>query len=389
MKVVQAYGMGTESTAILLRWLTEPATRDFDLADLVLLTAMTGDEFAETGELVETHVLPLLTEHGIRFVQVARNGPSQTEGISVLSDSRSTDRLHLRTDYRLSTELTLAGTVPQRATGRRLCSLHFKGWPLDTWLAGEFGATPFRHVMGFNAGERTRILRDASYSTEARNSEYPLLEWGWSRADCEDYIESVLGVRWVKSCCEYCPFSSDRHTARYVDDPDAAVRTMMIELRSLALNPRQTLYKNLSVIRQVRESGNADAMYRFAVACQASPWSLYEVRRVLSAAKRDHAKMGPASREVKVLATGSHARCALLLGKRAEAEGLKPFCDEHGLVRAVIRPRRSTYPATEHFLVIGPAGAEPKTRAGFETRWTVARSAESYDQRRLAAQRGA
>lgn len=37
-----SYGMGVDSTAILLRWLTDPMSRDFDLRDLVVSTAHTG-----------------------------------------------------------------------------------------------------------------------------------------------------------------------------------------------------------------------------------------------------------------------------------------------------------------------------------------------------------
>ncbi len=37
--VVLSYGMGADSTAILLRWIEEPGCRDFDLSDLVVVTA--------------------------------------------------------------------------------------------------------------------------------------------------------------------------------------------------------------------------------------------------------------------------------------------------------------------------------------------------------------
>ena len=56
MKVVLSYGLGVDSTSILLRWLEEPETRNFDLADLIVLTAQTGDEYAETGRDVEAHI---------------------------------------------------------------------------------------------------------------------------------------------------------------------------------------------------------------------------------------------------------------------------------------------------------------------------------------------
>ena len=40
---ILSYGMGVESTAILVRWLKEPASRPCSLDRLIVLTAMTGD----------------------------------------------------------------------------------------------------------------------------------------------------------------------------------------------------------------------------------------------------------------------------------------------------------------------------------------------------------
>ena len=70
--VVMSYGMGVDSTAILLRWLTDPSSRDFDLEDLVVLTAHTGDEFDQTLRDVEEIVLPRMRAHGVRFIEVGR-----------------------------------------------------------------------------------------------------------------------------------------------------------------------------------------------------------------------------------------------------------------------------------------------------------------------------
>src|SRR5690606_37927777 len=70
---VLSYGLGLDSTAVLLRWLTDPSSRDFDLSDLVVITAMTGDEFSATGADVERYVLPELRRHRVRFVQVGRH----------------------------------------------------------------------------------------------------------------------------------------------------------------------------------------------------------------------------------------------------------------------------------------------------------------------------
>ena len=50
-----------------------PSSRDFDLADLVVITAHTGDEFEQTLRDVEEVVLPALRRHRVRFIQVGRS----------------------------------------------------------------------------------------------------------------------------------------------------------------------------------------------------------------------------------------------------------------------------------------------------------------------------
>src|SRR5690349_7951977 len=108
--VVLSYGMGTGSTALLLRWIHEPAIRPCALAELLAVTAQTGDEWPVTGQLVSRYMLPLLRAHRIRWAQVARTGPRQADGITVLSDTRHPTAVYLDGAYRLSQELAAAGT---------------------------------------------------------------------------------------------------------------------------------------------------------------------------------------------------------------------------------------------------------------------------------------
>ena len=107
---ILSYGMGTESTAILVRWLMEPETRPCSLDELLVLTAQTGNEWNDTARDVETHILPLLRKHNIRFAQMARRGHLESDGITVLSDTRSPERLFIEGDFKLSDELLSAGT---------------------------------------------------------------------------------------------------------------------------------------------------------------------------------------------------------------------------------------------------------------------------------------
>src|SRR5271165_4904137 len=86
---ILSYGMGVESSAILLRWIMSPVTRPCSLEDLIVITSQVGDEYTDTGRDVEAHILPLMRAQGIRYVQVARHGHFEAEGITVLDDSGS------------------------------------------------------------------------------------------------------------------------------------------------------------------------------------------------------------------------------------------------------------------------------------------------------------
>lgn len=172
---VLSYGLGEDSTAILLRWLEDPSSRDFDLADLAVVTAMTGNEWESTRAAVETHILPRMAAAGVRFIQVGRARRHVTkagEGVVVLDDSRHPTRLYLEGGYSLWSEMTEAGTIPQSG-GARMCSVHSKGDALDPVIAAITRGQPYRHVIGFEAGEVRRADKDRSYNTAVRTGSTP------------------------------------------------------------------------------------------------------------------------------------------------------------------------------------------------------------------------
>lgn len=208
-KVVLSYGLGEDSTAILLRWLEDPTSRDFGLNELVVVSAMTGDEWDGTRTVIEERVLPRLTAAGVRFVQVARarrHVSTTGDGVVILDDSRTPTRLYLDGAYTLYDEMVEAGTIPQSG-GARICSVHAKGDALDPVIARLTRGRPYRHMMGFEAGERRRADKDAGYNTDLRTGEYPLIEWGWFRGDAIAYTESVIDTGVGKSACTFCPFA--------------------------------------------------------------------------------------------------------------------------------------------------------------------------------------
>ncbi|WP_157792806.1 hypothetical protein [Rhodococcus opacus] len=69
-KVVLSWGLGEDSTAILLRWLEDPTSRDFELNELVVVSAMTGNQWESTRAEVEEHVLPRLAAADCGFCRL-------------------------------------------------------------------------------------------------------------------------------------------------------------------------------------------------------------------------------------------------------------------------------------------------------------------------------
>lgn len=125
----------------------------------------------------------------------------------VLDDSRFPRQLHAEGLYTLGDEMRSAATLPQRG-GARLCSVHSTGDLLDPVIARITRGRPFRHVIGFEANERARADKDHLFDTELRTDWYPLRDWGWTRADCHDFVVDTLGESIPKSCC-YLPVRFD------------------------------------------------------------------------------------------------------------------------------------------------------------------------------------
>src|ERR1035437_9874361 len=98
--------MGVESAAILARWdkMTDEE-RGFTWDRLIIITAQVGEEMTDTILLNETFMLEIMRRQKIRFVEVARAGHLEEDGIVVLQDTRQPICLHPEGVYKLSDEL--------------------------------------------------------------------------------------------------------------------------------------------------------------------------------------------------------------------------------------------------------------------------------------------
>lgn len=371
--VLMGHGLGVESAAILTRWLTDPDSRDFDLADLTVATAMLGREFPDTIALNEQHILPLLRRHRVRYVQVARAGPRSADGVTVLSDTVHPRVLHVSGAYRLEDELLGNGTLPTYGSGGHRCAIRHKGEPLDWLRRTLFGNAAVRAVTGYNADEQTRIAKDRTYDGPGRVAEHPLVAWGWGRRTCELFLLATFGVRWPKSACSYCPFTNGNAAivARFRAYPEAAAHALFMELVARALNPRMTLYSRGRSLRDlIVADGNLHALAVLDQRLAEAEWAVYRVRRVYTAPAR-------AYREVSIIDRASRQACMAALEAIAR-EHACPVDPVAGAAAAVHTRRRASATGAEESFVAAPGVVREKRRACFTRAWIEATAPDLF-----------
>lgn len=181
--VVAAYGMGLNSTAYIARMveLGEPIDKIF--------SSNTG------GERPETYAYAI----GFSMWLVSKGYPPVTM-ISKGGRKETLEQYCLRT-----------GMLPSLAYGYKSCSHKFKIEPQErecnrlpaAKAAWKRGAKVVK-LIGYDIDEphRAAIPEDAKYRYR-----YPLLEWGWGRDECEQYLISIGLPVPGKSACFFCPAS--------------------------------------------------------------------------------------------------------------------------------------------------------------------------------------
>lgn len=427
---ILSYGMGVESTAILARWIFDPETRvmpsgeRFELKDLTVVTSQVGSEYADTKELVETYILPLLREHGIRFVQLAKRGPRREGNLPnyiVLDDSRCPERLFFEGHYTLREHMLSNGTVPTYSAIHR-CSLNFKAEVIEAWMGDTF-YQPAIHAFGYNASEQKRVAGSeagildrnlknwkqlkknpdifnlpteeikrvfcafgfnsqetrraadgSAYDFPLRIGWYPLLDWDFDREKCHECLTATFGVRWTKSCCAFCPFAKLKGAAaeRYAKYPETAADDLLMEFVSMSLNPRGQLFKSKSLYQTCQDNRSTAAIALFEQKRDELPLAIYQVRRLFRASdkldKDGNPKKGNVLRSLKIPFTGTKAEVAARFKTMIGELGLTVET-ANGIDYGWIKRKTPGYPTAEEMYVMAPATAREKQLKSFEQGW--------------------
>lgn len=399
------WGMGVESTAILLLWIHHPKTRPFKhWNQLIVIVSQTGDEFPETKYLCEIYILPLLRDLNIRLVQVAKAGVTKAEGYTVLADSREPFEMFIEGDHKLSENMLVSGWVP-RVSRPHICALRWKGEVLDAlvgdvikaikqsmdvlavlclldgtqfswqycqWLLSARDDIQIGPYLGYNSEETKRVKDCEVYGCHGTKFIYPLFERGMSREDCNALIQETLGVRWRKSCCRFCPFQRrEVAIAHYQSDPESATFALWCEFNALAMNARMRLFERYSVKDICVEAGLDGAIADFEKRCSQGQWAVYYVRRIYRHVGNPARPRVDAARKVETIVTGSQTEMLEWLNDWAITKGLSITVDSHSRVYSHVRDEENkVYPALEGFWVAAPALVRDKcARKNFDSEW--------------------
>jgi 3'-phosphoadenosine 5'-phosphosulfate sulfotransferase (PAPS reductase)/FAD synthetase len=215
--VVLSLGGGQDSTAILYKIAYDPAFRaKYAPTRLLVIMAETGDEHRETVE----HIVYLKTfcrQRNIEFVHLTPDmgfhGPTWQSLIqqyrlnstcgSKIYPKVCTDRLKVKPIYSYIESYVEKTYGPLFTAGRKAGLVKFAS------VHGKIQV-----LIGIAKGEEKRIAKQddedidtgAVWMRKAVHRVYPLIDLGWDRKSCQDYILSVGETVPVPSNCRRCPF---------------------------------------------------------------------------------------------------------------------------------------------------------------------------------------
>lgn len=212
--LVVAYGMGVDSTAVLVG-LAQRGERP----DLILF-ADTGDEKAATYAYLPV-INAWLASVGFPLVTVVKNARPKSG------------------DKSLSESLLRLRVLPALAYGQHQCSLVWKRDPqvkfikswapaIRAWKAGAL----VTNCIGYDAGPRDscRSYKAEGKATPGFTNRFPLIEWGWDRDECKRQIAAAGLPVPVKSACFHCPASKDHEITELRSvEPDLFARALRVE----------------------------------------------------------------------------------------------------------------------------------------------------------------
>ena len=217
---VISYGGGVQSTALVV--LAAQGEIDFSHA----LFANVGDdsEHPDTLEYVNDIIKPWSADQQVDVVELHRQ---PTKGRFKGEVETLYKRLTHPDSRSVGIPIRMSNTG---APGTRACTKDFKIRVVGKWLK-EHGATPdnpARVAIGFSTDEIHRVSNRRQEPNQV--VEYPLLDLGLSRSNCQRVIADAGLPVPPKSSCYFCPFHSLQYWSEMKRDrPDLFEKSAELE----------------------------------------------------------------------------------------------------------------------------------------------------------------
>ncbi|MFL9611031.1 hypothetical protein ACKF11_13170 [Methylobacillus sp. Pita2] len=208
---VLSYGIGQDSWTILVKLALDPAFRkQYAPGRLLVISADTGNEHPDTYEH-QRYTEQFCARHGIEYVHLDadkgyHSGPWQTLQFYFSSkgniaskayNKTCTDNLKIKPIYRFLEDYVEKhyGFAAARKKGLKE-------------LAAQVGK--IRVLLGIARGEERRVGGEDPqvWQRLALVKEYPLIDIGFNRGDCQDYLRAIGEPVPPPSNCIFCPFKS-------------------------------------------------------------------------------------------------------------------------------------------------------------------------------------
>jgi 3'-phosphoadenosine 5'-phosphosulfate sulfotransferase (PAPS reductase)/FAD synthetase len=218
--------------------------------------------FADTGDepdAVYQHVAKMrdvMAKHGIDLVDVKRGKEWPLSRHIIDRASRG--------DGGISMIPMFVSTKTTPSPIRRGCTQDYKVKPIEKAIKEAHGKSPIYQWFGISADESQR-MKDSQ--KKYRHFWYPLVEMGWKRSHCVEYLKS-MDLDPPRSACFYCPFHSDHEWKRI--GPEERAKSAQIENKIHAiydekgiagLKSKPHLHRTLKPIGEIDFYAQRDLFY--------------------------------------------------------------------------------------------------------------------------------
>lgn len=265
---ILSMGLGQDSVTILLKLVYDKEFKaKYSPGKLLVLFANTHNEHPETYKYRDDVVIPLCKKHNIEFISIENDMGYHAESWkslthqwqnvkptigSVAYPKTCTHNLKLLPQYRYVEEYIGInyGVIyhADKTKNRKKGFVEF---------AKEHGK--IRWLVGIARGEESRVAdaeaETAMWKKQAVEVQYPLINEGLDRQDCQNYIKSLRYPIPMPSNCMYCPYGSNHMEILWMEKsyPDKFMEWAQLEQDKL--DAWSDAEKNLGVCGKLHKDG--------------------------------------------------------------------------------------------------------------------------------------